>query len=233
MNDDHHSCCHRDHVEEIDPALTKAQPGQFTCPMHPEVISDTPGDCPKCGMALETVPVLSGDGAESDDHAAHEIRELSRKFWMALVLTVPVFFLAMWSMIPGNPLVEWIPKHISKWLEFAFSVVVVVWAGGIFFVKGWRSIIARHFNMFTLISIGVGAAFLCSAIATVFPHIFLESFRMDGEVGLYFEAAAVIIVLVLLGQLLEAKARTSTGQAIQALLNLAAKTAHRMVVNAG
>ena len=229
MKEDHHSCCHGDHAEEIDPALTKAQPGQFTCPMHPEVVSEKPGDCPQCGMALEMVPDLNGEGSEGADHAAQEIRNLSRKFWVGLLLTLPVFILAMGGMIPGNPLVEWIPKQISKWIEFALTTIVVIWAGGIFFVKGWRSVVARHFNMFTLIAIGVGAAYLYSAIAIQFPQIFPTSLRKDGEVGLYFEAAAVIIVLILLGQLLEAKARLRTGQAIQALLNLAAKTAHRVI----
>jgi Cu+-exporting ATPase len=252
-----HSCCDHD-PDSAEPSRTTAQPGQWTCPMHPEIVSDQPGDCPKCGMALEQVPVLPGptiytcpmhaeieqdhpgdcplcgmplepkNASAEDEHAAREIRELSRKFWLGLVLTFPVLVLAMGGMIPVLQLHEFVPKHVSKWIEFAFATPVVLWCGGIFFLKGWRSVLNRSPNMFTLIMMGVGAAFLFSAVAVVAPGIFPESFRQDGEVGLYFEAAAVITVLVLLGQLLEAKARSRTGQAIKALLNLAAKTAHRL-----
>ena len=253
-----HSCCknHGDH--KIDPAATRARPGQWTCPMDPEVISEKPGDCPKCGMALEQVPSTSGQTlytcpmhpeiveetpgdcpkcgmplepmtpVSGEAHAQEEIRALSRKFWIALVLTVPVLILAMGGMIPGLQLHALIPKSVSKWIELALATPVVFWAGGIFFAKGWRSITARSLNMFTLIMIGVGSAWLFSTIAVLFPQIFPASFRMHGEVGLYFEAAAVITVLVLLGQLLEARARSRTGQAIQSLLGLAAKTARRI-----
>ncbi len=196
---------------------------QFTCPMHPEVVEDAPGDCPKCGMPLEPI-----DASTDDTHAQEEIRSLSRKFWIGLVLTVPVFLLAMGSMIPALGLVEVVPRSVSKWIELALTTPVVFWAGGIFFVKGWRSIVNRSPNMFTLIMSGVGAAYLFSAIAVFLPDVFPESFRKSGEVGLYFEAAAVITVLVLLGQLLEARARSQTGQAIQALMNLASKTARRI-----
>jgi Cu+-exporting ATPase len=191
--------------------------------MHPEVVEDDPGDCPKCGMPLEPA-----DASADDTHAEEEIRSLSRKFWIALILTVPVFLLAMGGMISALGLAEVVPKAVSKWIEFSLTTPVVFWAGGIFFVKGWRSIVNRSPNMFTLIMIGVGAAYLFSAVAVLFPDVFPESFRKGGEVGLYFEAAAVITVLVLLGQLLEARARSQTGQAIGALLNLAAKTAHRL-----
>ncbi len=251
-----HDCCK--HHGEIDPTETKARPGQWTCPMDPEVISDKPGDCPKCGMALEQVPAIPGQTlytcpmhpeiveetpgdcpkcgmplepmtpVSGDEHAQAEIRSLSRKFWIALVLTLPVFFLAMGGMIPGLDLHSIIPRSVSKWIELTLATPVVFWAGGIFFVKGWRSITARSLNMFTLIMIGVGAAWLFSTVAVLFPEIFPASFRMHGEVGLYFEAAAVITVLVLLGQLLEARARSRTGAAIQSLLGLAAKTAHRI-----
>lgn len=259
MNDSHqgHSCCHGE-GHEIDPQKTAAKPGQWTCPMDPEVISDQPGDCPKCGMALEQVPRAFGatqytcpmhpevvsdapgdcpkcgmplepmEASADDRHAQEEIRSLTRKFWIGLILTVPVFILAMGGMIPAFGLAEFIPKAVSKWIELALATPVVFWAGGIFFVKGWRSLVNRSLNMFTLIMIGVGAAYFLSAVAVFFPNIFPESFKKGGEVGLYFEAAAVITVLVLLGQLLEARARSQTGQAIRALMNLAAKTAHRL-----
>jgi len=191
--------------------------------MHPEVVSDKPGDCPKCGMPLEPMTPVSGD-----EHEKAEIKSLTRKFIISLVLTLPVLFIAMGGMIPGLNLHALIPRHISKWIELALATPVVFWAGGMFFTKGWRSITARSLNMFTLIMIGVGSAWLFSTIAVLFPQIFPASFRMDGEVSLYFEAAAVITVLVLLGQLLEARARSRTGQAIQSLLGLAAKSAHRV-----
>ncbi|MFT4550685.1 MAG: Cu+-exporting ATPase [Verrucomicrobiales bacterium] len=193
--------------------------------MHPEVVSDTPGDCPICGMALE---IVGGSSAEADEHAAAEIRSLSRKFWIGLALSIPVFLLAMGGMIPGLPLHEWLPRSTSKWIELALATPVVLWCGWIFFVKGWRSIVSRHLNMFTLIAIGVGVAYVYSVVAVLFPGLFPESFKHGGEVGLYFEAAAVITVLVLLGQLLEAKARSKTGAAISALMGLAAKSARRL-----
>lgn len=255
--DEEHSCCYGEsHV--VDPQETATKPGQWTCPMDPEIISDKPGDCPKCGMALEQVPRVSGvtqytcpmhpeviedapgdcpkcgmplepmDASADDAHAQEEIRSLSRKFWIGLILTSPVFLLAMGGMIPALGLAEIIPKSVSKWIELILTTPVVLWAGGIFFIKGWRSIVNRSPNMFTLIMIGVGAAYLFSTAAVFFPELFPASFRKGGEVGLYFEAAAVITVLVLLGQLLEARARSQTGQAIQALMNLAAKTAHRL-----
>ena len=157
-----------------------------------------------------------------------ETRALARKFWIGLALTIPVLFLAMGEWVPGLQIARWIPKAISKWLEFLLSTPVVLWAGGIFFGRAWRSVKTWQLNMFTLIATGVGAAYGYSAVAVVAPGIFPPSFQQRGEVGLYFEAAAVITVLVLLGQLLEARARSRTGQAIKALLGLAAKTAHRI-----
>jgi len=194
----------------------------YTCPMHPEIEQDHPGDCPKCGMPLEPKTV----SAEPEDDG--EIRALARKFWIGLVLTVPVLFLAMGEWIPGAQIEQWIPKPVSKWLEFLLSTPVVLWAGGMFFSRAWRSLKTRQLNMFTLSATGVGAAYVYSAVAVVAPGIFPQSFQQHGEVGLYFEAAAVITVLVLLGQMLEARARRRTGQAIKALLGLAAKTAHRV-----
>lgn len=194
----------------------------YTCPMHPEIEQDHPGDCPKCGMPLE--PKTTAGGAEEDA----EIRSLSRKFWIALALTLPLLFIAMGHMIPGVHVEAWIPRSVSKWVEFLLATPVVLWTGGIFFARAWRSVMNRSLNMFTLIAVGVGAAFSYSAVAVIAPGIFPDSFRHDGEVGLYFEAAAMITVLVLLGQLLEGRARSRTGQAIKALLGLAAKTAHRL-----
>jgi P-type Cu+ transporter len=195
----------------------------YTCPMHPEIEQDHPGNCPKCGMTLEPKTIGAGDEGEQK-----EIRSLSRKFWSALVLTIPVLFIAMGHAIPGLHIEAMIPKQISKWIEFALATPVVLWAGGFFFTRAWQSIVNGSLNMFTLIAVGVGAAYFYSAVAVIAPGIFPQSFRSNGEVGLYFEAAAVITTLVLFGQLIEAKARSRTGQAVKALLSLAAKTAHRV-----
>ncbi|HEU4678077.1 MAG TPA: copper-translocating P-type ATPase [Terrimicrobiaceae bacterium] len=250
--------CQHIHGHEDHGSAATVPAGKYTCPMHPEVVSDKPGDCPKCGMALEPMafalpktiytcpmhPEVEQDhpgdcpicgmrlepktvGVEdSVEHA--EIRSLSRKFWIGLAFTVPVLFLAMGHLMPGFHIERWIPKGVSKWIEFVLATPVVIWAGGMFFSKAWRSLVNRSLNMFTLIATGVGAAYFYSAVAVLAPGAFPESFRESGEVGLYFEAAAVITVLVLLGQLLEAKARSQTSQAIRALLGLAAKTAHRI-----
>jgi Cu+-exporting ATPase len=198
----------------------------YTCPMHPEVQQDHPGQCPQCGMDLEPMsPVNSGD------EESEEIRSLALKFWIGLGLTLPVFLIAMGGMIPGLSLNELLPRSVGKWIEFALATPVVFWAGGLFFARGWRSVLNRSPNMFTLIMLGVGAAWGFSTVAVLFPGIFPDSFRMHGEVELYFEAASVIIVLVLLGQWLEAQARRQTGQAIESLLDLAAKTTHRIDEN--
>ena len=194
----------------------------YICPMHPEIEQDHPGECPKCGMTLE--PKTVG----MDEEEQREILSLARKFWSALLLTIPVLFIAMGHAIPGVHIDSIIPKQIGKWIEFALATPVVLWAGGFFFTRAWRSIVNRSLNMFTLIAIGVGAAYFYSAAAVVVPGIFPDSFRRNGDIDLYFEAAAVITTLVLLGQLLEAKARSRTGQAIKALLGLAAKTAHQI-----
>src|SRR6266498_4399954 len=194
----------------------------YTCPMHPEVEQDHPGACPKCGMTLEPKDV----GAEEEEQ--RETRSLSRKFWIALVLTIPVLLLAMGHAIPGLEIDSIVPKRIGKWIEFALTTPVVLWAGGFFFTRAWQSIVNRSLNMFTLIAVGVGSAYVYSAVAVIAPGIFPSSFRRHGEVDLYFEAAAVITTLILLGQLIEAKARSRTGHAIKALLGLAAKTAHRI-----
>ena len=194
----------------------------YTCPMHPEIEQDHPGECPKCGMVLE--PKTPGMVGEDET----EIRSLSRKFWSALVLTIPVLILAMGHAVPGLHVDSIIPRQIGKWIEFVLTTPVVLWAGGFFFARAWRSVVNRSLNMFTLIAVGVGAAYFYSAVAVITPGIFPDSFQRNGEIDLYFEAAAVITTLVLLGQLLEAKARSRTGQAIKALLGLAAKSAHRV-----
>src|SRR5437660_1940975 len=174
-------------------------------------------------MSLE--PKIVGVG---DEEEQHEIKSLSYKFWIALVLTIPVLILAMGHAIPGLNIESFVPRQVGKWMEFGLRTVVVLWAGGFFFARGWQSIINRSLNMFTLIAVGVGAAYFYSVVAVVAPGIFPESFQRHGEVDLYFEAAAVITTLILLGQLIETKARSRTGHAIKALLGLAAKTAHRV-----
>lgn len=191
--------------------------------MHPQIEQDHPGACPICGMSLEPKMVSVGDEEEQ-----HEVKSLSRKFWIALVLTVPVLIIAMSHAIPGLNIESFLPRQIGKWIEFGLTTPVVLWAGGFFFTRAWQSVINRSLNMFTLIAVGVGAAYFYSAIAVTARGIFPESFRRHGGVNLYFEAAAVITTLVLLGQLIEAKARSRTGEAIKALLGLAAKTAHRV-----
>ena len=195
----------------------------YTCPMHPEIEQDRPGSCPICGMTLEPKTIGAGDEEEQK-----EIRSLLRKFWSAFILTIPVLLIAMGHVIPGLHVEAIIPKQISKWIELALTTPIVLWAGGFFFTRAWQSIVNRSLNMFTLIAVGVGAAYFYSAVAVMAPGIFPQSFRSNGEVGLYFEAAAVITTLVLFGQLIEAKARSRTGQAVKALLGLAAKTAHRV-----
>jgi Cu+-exporting ATPase len=190
--------------------------------MHPEIEQDHAGACPKCGMTLEPKAI----GGEEEEQI--ETRSLSRKFWIALVLTISVLVLAMGHAIPGLNIDSIISKRIAKWIEFALTTPVVLWAGGFFFTRAWQSIVNRSLNMFTLIAVGVGAAYFYSSVAVIMPGIFPSSFRRHGEVDLYFEAAAVITTLILLGQLIEAKVRSRTGHAIKALLGLAAKTAHRV-----
>src|SRR6476620_560662 len=208
---------------ERNPVFREPKKIIYTCPMHPQIEQDHPGNCPICGMTLE--PETLGVGDEED---RREINWLSRKFWIALVLTIPVLIIAMGHAVPRLHIDAIVPRHIGKWIEFSLTTPVVLWAGGFFFTRAWQSIVNRSLNMFTLIAVGVGAAYVFSAIAVIAPGIFPESFRRHGEVDLYFEAAAVITTLVLLGQLIEAKARSRTGQAIKALLGLAAKNAHRI-----
>ncbi len=204
-------------------SVTFGNKALYTCPMHPEIKQDKPGDCPKCGMRLNPV----GSTVE-DDEERELLHSLSRKFWIGLILTIPIVLLSLGEMITAINLGSFIPYLISSWAQFLLAAPVVFWAGGFFFRKAWQSIVNKNLNMFTLIALGVGAAYSYSAVAVLSPQIFPSSLKKMGKIDLYFEAAAFIAVLVILGQLLEAKARSRTGQAIKALLGLAAKNAHRI-----
>ena len=212
---------------ERNPAWVAPASGKviYTCPMHPEVQQDHPGDCPKCGMPLE--PMTATPATDEEENA--ELRDMTRRFWIGAALTLPVFVLAMAHMVPALAAQSWADSHTSRWLQFALTTPVVAWAGWPFFRRGWRSLLTGHLNMFTLIAIGVGAAYIYSAVAMLAPGIFPHAMQHGGKVGIYFEAAAVIIVLVLLGQVLELRARSRTGSAIKALLNLAPPTARKVI----
>jgi Cu+-exporting ATPase len=203
------------------PAAAAPEGALYTCPMHPEVRQVGPGSCPICGMALE--PVLPTADAGPDP----ELADMTRRFWIGLALTVPLFVLDMAGHVFD---LHYFIEHASaNLIEFAFATPVVLWAGAPFFVRGWQSVVSRNLNMFTLIALGTGVAFLYSAVATLAPGLFPPAFRSaDGAVAVYFEAAAVITVLVLLGQVLELRARAQTSGAIRALLDLAPKTARRV-----
>jgi Cu+-exporting ATPase len=192
----------------------------YTCPMHPEVKQAGPGTCPICGMALEPEQV------SLDDVPDPELIDMTRRFWIALALTLPVFVIEMGSHLG---LMHLLPQNLSNWISLALATPVVLWAGAPFFARGWRSLVTRNLNMFTLIAMGTGVAWAYSVVATLAPQAFPPAFRdMHGEVAVYFEAAAVITVLVLLGQVLELRARQKTSGAIRALLGLAPKTARRI-----
>jgi P-type Cu+ transporter len=206
---------------ELNPAWKAGKGMVYTCPMHPEVRQDHPGACPKCGMALEPVSVT--EPLQEDNS---ELSDMQRRFWVGLFLALPVVVLAMGEKLP---LIHEIPGPVSNGIQGALSTPVVLWAGWLFFVRAWNSLLHRSLNMFTLISLGTGAAYLYSLVAVFAPDLFPDNFRAHrGAVGVYFEAAAVIVVLVLLGQVLELKARAGTGAAIKALLGLAPKTARRI-----
>jgi Cu+-exporting ATPase len=196
----------------------------YTCPMHPEVQQNHPGDCPKCGMALELKTVT----ANPPEGENVERRDMARRFWIGAGLTLPVFVLATAHLIPALGRQPWVNGDASRWVQFALTTPVVCWAGWPFFKRGWRSIVTRHLNMFTLIAIGVGAAFVFSAVAMLMPGLFPRTMQHEGKVAIYFEAAAMVTVLVLLGQVLELRARSRTGSAIKALLNLAPPTARQV-----
>ncbi len=219
-----HSCCHHEGGGEGGHGTHKAStaPG-FTCPMHPEVHQGGPGTCPECGMALEPETVPAKDAPNP------ELVDMTRRFWIGGLLAAPVVVLEMGGHIPGLGLEHLLPAQISIWLQAFFATPVVLWAGWPFFVRGWQSLVTRKLNMFTLIALGTGVAWAYSAVAAVAPGIFPNNFRgPGGEVAVYFEAAAVIVVLVLLGQVLELRARAGTSTALQALLDLAPKTALRL-----
>lgn len=199
---------------------------QYTCPMHPEIIKDGPGACPLCGMALEPMGIPTGDEGPNP-----ELVDFTRRFWISALCSVPLLLITMGPML-GLPFREWIGESRAGWLEFVLATPVVLWAAIPFFERAWASFVNRSPNMWTLIAIGVGAAYAFSVVATLFPDIFPHAFRMHGgAVPVYFEAAAVIVTLVFLGQILELKARERTGSAIRALLDLAPKTARRVAAD--
>ncbi len=209
---------------ERNPAWKPAAATIYTCPMHPEVRQNHPGSCPKCGMALEPVAVAAEPGEEENA----ELVDMTRRFWGSALLALPVFVLAMAHLLPEGRITEWANGPTSRWLQFVLSTPVVFWGGWPFFRRGWRSLVSRHFNMFTLIAIGVGAAWLFSAVAMLAPQLFPHAMQHGGGVPIYFESAAVIVVLVLLGQVLELRARHRTGAAVRALMELAPPTARKV-----
>ena len=199
------------------PSATRVE---YTCPMHPEIIRSEPGSCPICGMALEPRTV---SGSEDKNP---ELFDMTRRFWISVALTIPVLILGMSDLIPGQPLQRLLSMRAIGWIELLLATPVVLWGGFPFFQRGWASIVNRSLNMFTLIALGTGTAYIYSVVAVIFPNIFPPSFQtMSGAVPVYFEAAAAITTLVLLGQVLELRARSRTSSAIRALLNLSPKFA--------
>lgn len=195
---------------------------EYTCPMHPEIVRDAPGSCPICGMALEPRTITI------DEEENPELVDMTRRFWVSVVLSLPVFLIGMNDVLPGRPLERIASMDALGWIQFVLATPVVLWGGWPFFVRAWQSIVNVSLNMFTLIGLGVAVAYIYSVIAKLFPDVFPDSFKEHGVVPVYFEAAAVITTLVLLGQVLELKARGRTGAAIRALLALAPKTARRV-----
>ncbi len=216
-------CLHR-FRENAPPAEVEAKPGQkYTCPMHPEIVRDGPGSCPICGMALEPVTI------SLEDEENPELVDMTRRFWVSLVLAIPVFAIGMSDLIPREPLQHRVSPAVLGWVQLLLATPVVLWCGWPFFVRAWQSIVNRSLNMFTLIGLGVAVAYVFSLVAVIAPQLFPASFRgHGGAVPVYFEAAAVITTLVLLGQVLELRARSQTGNAIRALLGLTPQTARRI-----
>ncbi|MDP9038782.1 MAG: YHS domain-containing protein [Acidobacteriota bacterium] len=207
------------------PTTATASAGGYTCPMHPEIHSPVPASCPLCGMALDPATLSLSD-------ANAELDALTRRLWVCTLLTLPLLGIMLSGLLPAHPLQAALPGPALGWLELALATPVVLWGAWPFFTRGWTSILTRHLNMFTLISIGTAAAFLYSVAAVLVPHAFPAGFRdTSGQLGLYFEAAAVITLLVLVGQVLELKARGQTGSAIRALLRLAPTSARRLAPN--
>src|ERR1041384_3442616 len=197
-----------------------------TCPMHPEIVRDSPGSCPICGMALEPRTI------QLTDEENPELTEMRKRFWISVFLTAPIFLIGMSDLIPGAPLQRMVSPSVLASIQLALATPVVLWCASPFFERAWQSIVNRSLNMFTLIGLGVAVGYLFSVIAVVLPGVFPHSFRhADGNVPVYFEAAAVIVTLVLLGQVLELRARSQTGSAIKELLGLAPKTARRISDN--
>ena len=196
---------------------------EWTCPMHPEIVRDQPGSCPICGMALEPRIVALDEGPNP------ELVDMSRRFWASAALTLPLLLVAMGDYIPGRPLAQLVSTGAMGWIELGLATPVCLWGAWPFFVRGWLSIVNRSLNMFTLIALGVAVAYGYSVVAALFPELFPAGFRDDsGEAGAYFEVAAVIVTLILLGQVLELRARSQTSAAIRTLLGLAAKSARRL-----
>ncbi|MDN5788860.1 HAD-IC family P-type ATPase, partial [Pseudorhodobacter sp.] len=193
---------------------------QYTCPMHPEIVRDAPGACPICGMALE--PMLPSD------EPSHELTDFTRRMWVSAAAAVPLIVLTMGPMV-GLPIRDWIGHQTAGYLEFLLATPIVLWAALPFFKRGWDSVMNRSPNMWTLISLGVAAAYIYSLFAVFLPDLFPEAYRMGHGVGTYFEASVVIVALVFFGQVLELRARERTGDAIRALLDLAPKTARRIL----
>ncbi len=208
----------------LEPATfsTPATRTEYTCPMHPQIVRTEPGSCPLCGMALEPREVTS-------EEKNPELVDMTLRLWVSLVLATPMLVFMLSALLPSMPLQHLLAPAISNWLEFALATPVVLWCGWPFFVRGWQSIVNRSLNMFTLIALGTGAAFLYSIAAVLAPQLFPASFRTaDGQIPVYFEPAAVIVALVLLGQVMELRARSRTSSAIRALLGLAPKLARRL-----
>ncbi|MHC4860189.1 MAG: P-type ATPase, partial [Planctomycetota bacterium] len=211
------------YLAERGPAVEAPPGATYTCPMHPEIVQEGPGSCPICGMALEPMTV------SAVEEESPELSDFGRRLVVCALLSVPLVVVAMRAMIPGQPLGRLASDRTFGWMELALAAPVVLWGGWPFFSKAWGSLVARSLNMFTLIGLGVSVAFLYSLIAVLFPGVFPSSFRGEGgHVAVYFEAAAVIVTLVLFGQVLELKARSRTGAAIRALLGLSPKTARRI-----
>ena len=201
----------------------QAAAAEYTCPMHPEIVQAGPGSCPICGMALEPKMIMAGEEPNP------ELSYMSRRFWISLIFAVPVFFIAMGEMLFANPADPAMYARVSAFAQLFLATPVVLWGGWPFFYRGWQSIVNRSLNMFTLIAIGTGTAYIYSVVATIAPQLFPASFRgHGGQIAVYFEAASIITVLVLLGQVLELRARSRTGSAIRALLELAPATARRL-----
>ncbi len=213
-----HNCCdHENKEQKTDIVIDKNT--IYTCPMHPEIEQDHPGNCPKCGMALEPKEVAA-------DEYRSELNDMLRRFWVCTFLSLPILLLVMLDHLPSHPLRNYISPNAAMWIEFSLSTPVMFWGALPFFKLAWRSVVTMHFNMFTLISLGTGVAYSYSVVAMFFPNIFPSEMKMEnGMVDVYFEAASMIIALVLLGQVLELKARSNTNSAIRALLKLSPKTA--------